>query len=226
MIVNLKLLASKEIQILQKYISPGSSRKYLNDTTPSIECGRTMVERIARAKRRHSEPLRRQRNKFNSSTDFVQCQPATLKEIQKVCATRIGKRLIYRFFNQCKIQYFPLTCLLDVGSTSFVISPEAAKAFSIPVIKRTKIVKSNYVFRTEFKTEVLFSQPVAIFCGNHYYCEEEDHDFEVRTTSGDYDPLIPTSYLEKHKARGITPSHLHLPHCQPEWYGHRKSHPQ
>jgi len=32
--------------------------------------------------------------------------------------------------------------MLDLGSRSFVISPEAAKAFKIPVVKRIQKVKS------------------------------------------------------------------------------------
>jgi hypothetical protein len=66
----------------------------------------------------------------------VYYQPALHPKIQKISATRIGKRPIYRFFIDYDGKQFPLRCMLDNGSTSFVISPEAAKAFAIPVVKR------------------------------------------------------------------------------------------
>jgi hypothetical protein len=62
--------------------------------------------------------------------------------------------------------------------------------------------------------------------GNHHSYNEADHAFEVIKTSGDYDALIPAWYLEKHKARGTTTSHLHFPHCRTECYNHRKIHPE
>jgi hypothetical protein len=45
-------------------------------------------------------------------------------------------------------------------------------------------------------------------------------------TSSDYDCLIPTWYLEKHKATGTTTSHLHCPHCGTQCYGHDKFQPE
>jgi hypothetical protein len=88
------------------------------------------------AKRKASEPLERYPKKTNTCTDFVYYQPALHPKIQKISATRIGKRPIYRFFIDYDGKQFPLRCMLDNGSTSFVISPEAAKAFAIPVVKR------------------------------------------------------------------------------------------
>jgi len=45
-------------------------------------------------------------------------------------------------------------------------------------------------------------------------------------TSSDFDCRIPAWYVEKHKARGTTTSHLHFPHCGSHCYGHEKIHPE
>jgi len=100
--------------------------------------------------------------------------------------------------------------MLDLGSNSFVISPEAAKAFSIPVVKRPRPIISGDVLGTSLKTENLFTVPLGILFGNHQSFNEEDHAFKVIKTSRDYDALIPAWYLENHKARGTTTSHLLL----------------
>jgi len=107
-----------------------------------IHCGYAVVERIAMAKRKASEPLERYPKKINSSTDFVNYQPALNPKIRKVSSTKIGKRPIYKFFIDFDGKYFPLRCMLDNRSTSFVVSPEAAKAFSIPVVKRSCPIKT------------------------------------------------------------------------------------
>jgi len=116
--------------------------------------------------------------------------------------------------------------MLNLGSTSFVISPEAAKAFSIPVVKRLTPIKPGDVSGTTLKTENLFTIPLGVFFGNHRSYNEQDHAFEVMKTSQDYDALIPAWYLEKHKARGMTTSHLHFPHCPTECYNNGKLHPE
>jgi hypothetical protein len=76
------------------------------------------------------------------------------------------------------------------------------------------------------KTENMFTIPLGLSFGNHRSYDEEDHVFEVMKTAGDYDALIPAWYLQKHKARGTTTSHLHFPHCSSECYGHGKIHPE
>jgi len=116
--------------------------------------------------------------------------------------------------------------MLDLGSTSFVISPEAAKAFRIPVLKRIKKVISKDVTGNEIKTKGLFTIPLGLSFGNHRSYDEKDHAFEVVKTSENYDCLIPAWYLEKHKARGTTTSHLHFSHCTRDCYGHGKLHPE
>jgi len=178
------------------------------------------------SKRKASEPLLRNLKKPNTSTDFVYYQPASHPKVKKVSATKVGKRPVYCFFIDYDGNYFPLRCMLDLGSTSFVISPEAAKAFSIPVVSRPKPVKAGDVSGSQLKTEGLFTVLLGVSFGNHRSFDEDSHAFEVIKTSGDYDALIPAWYLEKHKARGTTTSHLHFPHCSQECYNHGKIHPE
>jgi len=178
------------------------------------------------AKRKASELLERHPKKLNTSTDFVYYQPALHPKIQKVSATKIGKRPIYKFFVDYDGKQFPLRCMLDNGSTSFVISPEAAKAFAIPVVKRQRPVQTGDASGNNMKTENMFTIPLGLSFGNHRSYDEEDHAFEVIKTAADYDALIPAWYLQKHKARGTTTSHLHFPHCPTECYNHGKIHPE
>jgi len=178
-------------------------------------------------KRKAEQLLNPSVKKSNTSTDFVFYESARKdRKIRKISATKIGKQPIYRFFLDFDGKYFPLRCMLDLGSTSFVISPEAAKAFRIPVVKRTKKVASKDVTGREIRTEGLFTIPLGLSFGNHRSYDEKDHAFEVIKTSQDYDCLIPAWYLQKHKARGTTTSHLHFPHCAGSCYGHRKLHPE
>jgi len=163
------------------------------------------------SKRTASDSLLREPKKRNTSTDFVNYQPATHPKIGKVFATEVGKRPVYQYFIESDRKYFPLQCMLDLGSTSFVISPEAAKAFSIPVVVRPRPLNAGDVSRSQLKMEGLFTVPLGGSFGNHRFYNEEDHAFEVIKTSGDYDALIPAWDLERHTAKGITTSHLHFP---------------
>jgi hypothetical protein len=116
--------------------------------------------------------------------------------------------------------------MLDLGSTSFVILPEAAKVFSIPVVKWIKPVTSRDVTGRRIQTKRLFPLPLGFSFANHLSFNEADPTFELMETSGDYDALIPAWYSEKHKARGTTTNHLHFPHCGQNHYGHGKIHPE
>jgi hypothetical protein len=90
--------------------------------------------------------------------------------------------------------------MLDLGSTSFVISPEAAKAFSIPEVTRTELIKARDFSCSNLKTVGLFTIPLRVSFGSHHSYDENDHTLKVMQTSADYDTLLPASYLEKHKA--------------------------
>jgi hypothetical protein len=74
-------------------------------------------------------------------------------------------RPVYRIFIDYDGKYFPLRCMLDVGITSHVISPEAAKALSIPVIRRPRPIKSGDVSGNTLKTENLFTVPLEYHLG-------------------------------------------------------------
>jgi hypothetical protein len=63
-------------------------------------------------------------------------------------------------------QYCPLQCMIDLKSTSFVISPQAAKLYKIPVVRRMKIDKSANVTEREIITEGLFSFLLEMCFGN------------------------------------------------------------
>jgi len=76
--------------------------------------------------------------KLDTSQDYIFYNSA--KNNGKVCnvsPTKIGKRPINKFFIDIHRKYFPLRCMLDLGSTSFLISTEATEAFEILVVKRT-----------------------------------------------------------------------------------------
>jgi len=96
----------------------------------------------------------------NTSKVFVYYLPARkTHKITKISPTKIGKRPIYKFFIDYNNKYFPLRCMLDLGSTSFVISPNAAKAFGIPVVKRTRTLQSKDVTGREIPTAGLYTVP-------------------------------------------------------------------
>jgi len=178
-------------------------------------------------KRKATSQLDHQVKCNNTSNDFVYYLPSRkTQKITKVSPTKIGKRPIYKFFVNYDGKYYPLRCILDLGSTSFVISPNAAKAFKIPMVKRTNKVRSNNVMGREIPTEGLHTVPLGLSFRNHRTYDEKDHAFEVMKTSSDYDCLIPAWDLEKHKASGTTTSHLHFPHCGPQCFGHGKIHPE
>jgi hypothetical protein len=90
--------------------------------------------------------------------------------------------------------------MLDLGSTSFVLSPEVAKAFKIPVVERNEPVKVKHASGELMKTTGLFTVPLGLSFNNHRSFAEQDHAFEVMKTSQDYDALIPAWYLEQQKA--------------------------
>jgi len=165
--------------------------------------------------------------KHNSSTDYVFYNSATKTgKVYKISPTKIGKRPIYKFFIDVNGKYFPIQCLLNLGSTSFVLSPEAAKVFKIPVVKRTVQGKASDVGGRTIPTEGLFTVPLGISFGNHRTFDEKDHAFEVVKSTADYDALIPAWYLQKHQAQGITTSHLYFPNCGPTCFGHGLLHPE
>lgn len=89
--------------------------------------------------------------------------------------------VLYRFNGP----YFPLSSILDLGSTSFIISPEAAKAFCIPVVKRIRPIRTKDVSGKEISTEGLFTVPLGQSCGKHRFYDEENQAFKVSKTAGD-----------------------------------------
>jgi len=138
MIGRSKLLVSKEIRIQPQTVL----YTITSSNSPLTQCGYAIVERIAMSQRKASETLLRKTKKSNQTFDFVYHQSASTQKVGKITTTEIGKQPIYPFFINCDWNYFPLRCILDLGSTSFVLCPDAAMALAIPVIKWTKTIKS------------------------------------------------------------------------------------
>jgi len=106
--------------------------------------------------------------KSNTSTDYVYHRAARKgAKVYKVAPTKIGEQPIYKFFIDINGKYFPLRCMLDLGSGSFVISPEATKVFKIPVVERIIPTKASDVGGTRIITEGLFTIPLGLSFGNH-----------------------------------------------------------
>jgi len=221
-----KLLASKVIR-LQSILLPHYETPPKNLLT---RCGYVIVERITMSKRKATEVLSSPTiKKSNNSNNFVFYEAVNKHNkkptIKTVSPTKIGKRPIYKFFIDFDGIYFPLRCMLDLGSTSFVISPEAAKAFGIPVVKRVLPTRVSDVGGKKIDTEGLHTIPLGLSFGNHRPFVEKDHAFEVMKTSSQYDALIPAWYLQKHKAEGMTAGHLHFLFCSETCFSHQKLRP-
>jgi len=151
--------------------------------------------------------------KHHTSTDYVYYDASRKhKKITKVSPPMIGKQPMYKFFIDNNGHDFPLRCMLDLGSTSFVISPNATEAFKIPVVRRTIKVKSKNVTGRDIIMDSLETFPLRLSFCNHCSYNPEDHAFEVMATSKYDDCYIPVWYLKKHNARGTTTSHQYLPH--------------
>jgi len=162
----------------------------------------------------------------NTSSHYVYYDSARNKMISKVLLTQIGKRPIYKFFIDEDNHYFPLRCMLDMGITAFVISLNTAKAFKIPVVKRTIKVKSKGVTGQEILTEGQYTIPLELSFRYHRSYNIDDHAFVVMPTSQEYNWVIPVWYREKHKALGTTTSRLHFPHWGTQCYGHENIYPE
>jgi len=110
--------------------------------------------------------------------------------------------------------------MLDLGSTSFVMSPEAAKGFWVPVVKRKLPMNASDVGGQIIETQELFMIPLALTFGNHRTLDIKDHVFEVMKTSKNYDTSIPAGYWCQQKTKRVTAGHLHYPDCGCERFGH------
>ena len=86
-----------------------------------------------------------------------------------------------------KIQQFPVRAILDLGSTSFTISPQCAKVFKIPVVKRKKNINAKDFSGKSVGLPNVYTIPLGLAFGNHRTLEM----FEVVLMHADYDVLIP-----------------------------------
>jgi len=108
----------------------------------------------------------------------------------------------------------------DLGSTPLLVSPEAAKAFRIAVVKRVIPGKTLVLGEQKIETERWYTIPLTSRCGNHKSFDEKDHSFKVMKSAKDYNTLLPAWYLNKHKAEGLTTGHLHFRHCGSDCFVH------
>jgi hypothetical protein len=120
-----KLLASKGIQIYTTYNNHQNPKT--NYTT--LTCGGyANVKRIAISKCKATDHLHEGAKKYTNSSDYVLKEAARIPghKLKTILLTIIGKRPIYKWFINHDNCYYPLRCMLDLGSTSFIISPNAA----------------------------------------------------------------------------------------------------
>jgi len=104
--------------------------------------GYAIVERIVMTKRKPSQQLDHRLKRHHDYKDSIYyLQTRTHQKITKVSPTKISKRPIYEFFIDHDNRRYLLRCMLDLVSTSFVLSPNVAKAFRILVIRRKKKVQ-------------------------------------------------------------------------------------
>jgi len=75
------------------------------------------------------------------------------------------------------------------------MSPEAAKAFGVPVVQRIIPRKAPHVRGRRITTEGLFTIPLGLSFGNHRTLDDKDHGFEVMKTASNSNVLIPAWYL-------------------------------
>lgn len=139
------------------------------------------------AKRKATDELDHTTKKRNVSNVYVDYTAArrTGHKLTSVSATKIGKRSVYKFFINYNNQYYPLRCMLDLGSTGYVILPNAAKAFKIPVVKGTEKGQSRDVTGRELFTEGIYPIALGFSFANHRSYDPKDHAFEVMETSRD-----------------------------------------
>jgi len=183
-----KLLVSKEMRYHTQTTISNITELYTYYFILLTRCGHGIVERIVMSKRKANTDLSsRMTKQHNTSTDYVFYTSEFKKKLKIVSPTKVGKRPIYKFFFEVEGQYCPLGCMLDVGSTCFLISPEAAKAFRVPVVKRKFPTSASDVVGRKIKNEGIFTIPLALAFSNHRTLEVIDHAFNVMKTSEDYD---------------------------------------
>jgi len=216
----LKLLDTKGIQL--------HIHKHFNMTLLHISrCGYAIVMRIVMVKCTAMYHLGYSTTKQNTSSNYIFYEPTRKwAKIETVSLTKFGKQPWYKFFIHYNNHYIPLQYMLDFGSTRFVFSPIATKAFKVPVVWKTKKVQWKDVTAWEIVTEGLDPIPVQLSFGNHCSYDAGDLAFDIMDTMREYDCLLPARDVEKQKAQGTTASQLHFPLCDFHCYWYDTIHPE
>jgi hypothetical protein len=186
------------------------------------------VEIIGRPKHNSTQELApRILKKSNISKVFLY-HIAALKaaKVYKVSPTNIGQQPIDKFFIDHEGKHFPACYTPELKSTSFVISPQAAKALKIPVGRRKIPARAWDVGERKTNTKGLLMTKLGLLCSNHRTVDNTDHNSKVLKPSSEYNALIPTWYLTKHKAHRISDCCLHSPLCSERSFGHGKMYPE
>jgi hypothetical protein len=126
-----------------------------------------------------------------------------------------GDRPVYRFFLIWKdakgvTREVPARCLLDWGSTTFVISKRLVTALDIPTATREDALESYDAagrrFDDDGKTR---TYPLRFAFGNH--CSDEV--FEVMTMGEGMEIIVPYWWMQKHHASGVYDGTLRFNDC-------------
>ena len=113
-----------------------------------------------------------------------------------------GKRPVVKFLLswEGEEKSLPVRCLLDTGSTSFLISDVFVEMFFVPKVKRDVPVP---IFDFEGKlvpgAGQAFTHPL-IFQYNDHFCKET---FEVASMEDSHDIIVPYWWLAKHQPDGM-----------------------
>jgi len=93
--------------------------QYASISNPLTRCGHVIVERITMSTckaTKESSLLNTKKNKRSKDYVFNSGSKKTGKA-DEISPTEIGKRPIYMFFIDFEGKYFPIRCMLNVGST-------------------------------------------------------------------------------------------------------------
>jgi len=104
----------------------------------------------------------------------------------------------------------------DLGSTSFVISPQAAKAFKVPVVKRIIPAKASDS-ENQYYNRRLFTIPLGLSFGNIDFGQISG----VQVMKNLLNIRLIPDVLDNHRAQGITEEDYTF-QCDQKCFGHER----
>jgi len=138
-------------------------------------------------------------------------------KIQQFLPPMVWKQPLCMLFGDFNCLQCPIRCMLDLESTTFVISQNFTKAFHITagalVIRGWKIISVR-----------IHTLSLALYRRNYWshimYC----HLIDIITRSNDYTASLPGWYCNIFRATETATRHLHIPHCRNECFWHARIH--